>query len=216
MALGPLPLVPGGIKLRLIYDWNTRPAISVMNLHYTGTVPTVADLTTLSTNIAAAWVTNLQGVFLTTVSRKYVELTDLSSRTGATFTNSVTAAGLKAATNQLPANVAACISWRINYRYRGGHPRTYHPGLIQADTANHYQLAGATVTALTNAYRAFFTAINAMTLGGAPLRLAMLSYYTNVNHVPVYKPNPELFDISDCIVHNRIDSMRTRLGKETS
>lgn len=216
MALGPLPLVPGGIKLRLIYDWNTRPAINVMNLHYTGTVPTVADLTTLATNLAAAWVTNLQATLLTTVTRKYIEVTDLSSRTGATFTNSVSAAGTKTLLNPLPANVAAVISWRVNYRYRGGHPRTYHPGLIGTDVASPITLSGAFVNSLTNAYRAWLTAVNAMTLGGAPLRLAMLSYYSSTNGIPHYKPNPELFDISDCVVHNRIDSMRTRLGKETS
>lgn len=217
MALGPLPVVPGCIKLRLIYTWNSRPAVSVMNVKYTGTVPDVAALTTVAGLLATAWDTNLKAQFPTTVTRTAIELTDLASRTGATFTNTVASAGSKGSTNPLSANAAAVISWKVNYRYRGGHPRTYHFGLILSDTSSPILLAGTYVTALNNAYRAWLTAVNAISMGGAPLRLAMLSYFTHdAQHNPVYKPNPELFEISDCVVHNRIDSMRTRLGKETS
>lgn len=188
-----------------------------MNIKYTGTVPTVADLTTVSGLIATAWDTNLKAQFPTTVTRKFIELTDLSSRTGATFTNTAGSAGSKTNTSPLPANVAVAVSWKINYRYRGGHPRTYHFGVLQGDLANSLSITGTYITALTNAYRAFFTAINAITMGGAPLRFAMLSYFTHdANGNQIYKPNPELFEISDCLVHSRLDSQRGRLGKETT
>lgn len=217
MALGPLPQVPQGLKIRLIYDWGGRPAVSVMNARYTGTVPDVAGLTTAANSMATLWDAQLKAVFITSISRKGIELTDLASRTGATYTNTVTSAGTKTPTQPLPANCAACISWKVNYRFRGGHARTYHPGLISGDQSGVTGLAGATITALTNAYRAWLGGINGIVLGGAPLQFSMLSYFTHdANHHPIYLPVPQLYPIQDCIVHSRMDSMRTRLGKETT
>ena len=62
-------------------------------------------------------------------------------------------------------DAAACmvVDWKISDYYRGGHPRTYFPGLVQSTITNGSTIAAATLTGLATAFGNWRNHINALT-----------------------------------------------------
>jgi len=112
----------------------------------------------------------------------------------------------------LADNVASCLSWKIAAAYRGGKPRTYLPGVETGDLLNPAHLSVANVTARITAGTNFLTAVNADHIGGAALAevLGTVSFFTAnaPRAVGIFRPYVGV------TVHNRLDTMRRRLGRE--
>jgi hypothetical protein len=108
--------------------------------------------------------------------------------------------------------VASCLSWVIAAAYRGGKPRTYVPGVETGDLLDPAHLSAANVTARQAAGAAFLAAVNAHTVGGAalPQKLGTVSFFTlnAPRAVGIFRP------YTNVKVHNRLDTMRRRLGRE--
>lgn len=132
----------------------------------------------------------------------------------ATATGSTVGTGGSGLTSQ----VAQCITWRINRRYRGGHPRTYLPPpgstSITGGTANTWSAAHR--TALEAAAQGFYNDINGADYSGASGRLvAVHRYRTEVTGTPPVVLDPPLLSvIVGPAVDNRVDSQRRRLGPD--
>jgi hypothetical protein len=216
--LGPLPLAPGVAKVRLLMTWNGRPAYNIFNMKYAGVAPLSADCASAATQIRAAWNTNVAPLISNQVSLGVIEVTDLSSRTGGIGVNNVASLGTKSVATPAPANVAMCVSFTVNYRFRGGHARIYLPGQDTSTITGGNTWAGATVTASANAMHNFVLALKAISVGGSSWIPTMLSYYTHDSAGnPIYHPEgPHDYPIQDAVVHTRVDSQRRRLGKETA
>lgn len=123
---------------------------------------TAADLKTVADAYAAAFFLRMKAsmsssVILTDVKAVWVtgpgtELAYDSSvndvMTGATIIN----------------NVATCIvlNWAINAYYRGGHPRTYLPGVISANTTTSNQLTAAYQASIAAAAALWLSDTNAL------------------------------------------------------
>lgn len=127
---------------------------------YAGAGPTVADLNTLAGTIAAAWGTNLSPQTNTGVTLTGITLTDLASASGAQTVTSQSRVGTLAGT-AMSAGIAMIVKFKINRRYRGGHPRFYLPGRVTADLASSTNWLTASTTALATAFGAFITACEA-------------------------------------------------------
>jgi hypothetical protein len=186
--------------------WN-----NIFYLQYTGTAPSTGDLTTLANNIATAWSTNLAPMAPATVALTEVDLADLSNSTAATAQVSIAAIpGTRAGTAN--TNQACMVaSWQINHRYRGGHPRTYFPFGVQADVTNGSLWTTAFHTAAVTAINAWRTALNALTTGSTSYKMISVSYYVG----GAVRPAPLPFTINGGVVHGRVDTQRSRLGRET-
>lgn len=213
--LGPLPDAPGVVKIRLLGKTagNTNWA-NVMHAKVSG-VLSFGTLSAASTTIRTAWTTNFAPLVCPTWSLTTVEVTDLTTRTGNQGTDNIVVPGSSSGVTG-PASLAACLTLKIPNRYRGGHPRMYMGGVSTVKTTDGVTWAPGVASSYTAAGRAFLIAVNAITTGSTTWQLCAVSYYHKVGTAQAYKVPPDVYLISDIVCHNRVDSMRTRLGKETS
>lgn len=215
MALGPLPDVLNVARVKMIGSNQGTPWVALFFWHYLAGTVTAGDLVSLCIGFATAWDTNMKAAFATTVSMTNVEAYDLSSRTGAQGTASGLGPGTRAGT-PLPASIAAVASWKVNYRWRGGHPRTYWPAGTTGDVEQGHLWTTAAAQAFDTASGAFLTAVNALTIGGQGGYLTCVRYV----HTPAPGAPPEYFDppldlrIQDVSVDRRLDTQRRRLGPD--
>ena len=130
-----------------------------------GQAPTPVDLTPFANNFLAAYATNLLP-YQSTASR--ITLADVlyylgggEVRGGQVSSSAVGAIVGTAA----PASTSIGISWIIQQRYRGGHPRTYLPGIAITQLSDNTTINPSTVSAIQNAARGFHAAVNALAVG---------------------------------------------------
>lgn len=215
--LGPLPDAAQIIQFVMGGTHNGYPWLNVGYLQYTGIAPTVADLNSIGTAIGNAWNTNIAPLCHANVTMQSVNLTDLTNRGAAiSAVTGLNHPGTRAGTD-VPNQVAAVISWKINHRYRGGHPRSYWPAGVQADITSGRSWASAFQTAATAAAGAFRTALNAITYGSSTVRMVSMNFYTHdpTTGKPIYVGTPVPYTIQSALCHGRVDTQRRRLGKET-
>jgi hypothetical protein len=214
-----LPNVPSHLRLRLIGLCNGIPWNSVQYAKYQGSAPTAADLLTVGTQVGSAWNSAIAQLVTPTTRLDQVAVEDLSSLDAATALATTSHPGLRAGT-ALPNNCALVASYKINARYRGGHPRTYWPAGAQTDVTAGHLWAGAFLTLAQGACTDYVGDINAITLGGFPLVFSTISFYEhnpNGAGLPsVLRPSPVPFVVQSVAVHTRVDTMRRRLGRESA
>lgn len=212
-----LPDVPKGLKIRLIGSNQARPWVNTLHATYTSGPPSVAELTTLAASISSFWNTSVAANLNNSSQLTTVEVMDISSRTGAIATDNTVRSGTGGSTSLLPVSIACCVSWKINRRYRGGHPRIYVPAAVMANVINGNTWLGTYLTAVQTAWRSMRTSINGAAGASAPYTLVNVSYYQAHQGYPNdLRPVPVVDTIQDAIVHTRIDSMRRRTGREVA
>jgi hypothetical protein len=114
----------------------------------------------------------------------------------------------------MPPNCAIVVSWQINSRYRGGHPRWYLAGF--PTNAILYQGGSQISTVIANkvkAWAGYLLANQSSIAIGANLgQIGTIRYYSKHELLvpPVFYP------FQAAAVHERLDSQRRRLGKESS
>lgn len=217
MALGPLPDVANVVRFKYSGLVSSRPFVALFFWHYNGAAPSTAQLNTFCTALGAAWNTHLAPVHGTFVTLQTTQAWDLASRNGAAGTATTAFAGTRTGA-AMPAQVCGVASWSVNYRWRGGHFRTYFPMGVSADTTNMFQWTTAARTTMNTQISAWLTAVNGLTVGGTG------GYLTGVRYVrtnqttdqPEYIIPPLDLPIGSVLVDSRIDTQRRRLGKDVS
>jgi hypothetical protein len=205
---------PAAGVLRVVFNGSLsgRPTANVMHWLRTsgvGSAYTQAQVDAVASGLRGAWVTNFNprqssnDWVLGTVTTQ-----DLTSNVGLMGQLAGSSAGTRPGIS-LPANVALCVSWRVAIHYRGGHPRTYIGGLVQADQFDTTSWATASTASMLTAANGFLTAANT-TFGGVTGQLVLLSRVTGGQ---VMVP-PATYPITGAVIDTRIDSMRRRLGKD--
>jgi hypothetical protein len=211
-----MPALPDASQIvRVSYNGTYGGAkwANVFHVRYSPGPPTQADMNSLATGLAAAWTSALAPLHSATVSMSGTTVVDLSSNVGLVGTDATLRAGTASTTTNLPANVALVGSFKIARRYRGGHPRMYLTGQLGANTTNTTTWIPAWVTSTSNGFTSWRTAINALTYTSMPtINLVNLSYYSH----GALRGTPVWDYVSSIVVHNRVDTMRRRLGKEIS
>ena len=167
------------------------------------------ELISLASGLRSAYVTNFGPVMVAASFIGDVTATDLGSDTGGTATQSGNTPGTGAGAS-LPANVATGVSWKINRRYRGGHPRTYLPGVPVGAISDPNTFTGTHVTAVGNGANAFRTAIAAISVAGTSCSLVCVGY----RRQGVLLPVPLISQIQSGSCDTRPDSQRRRLGRD--
>lgn len=113
----------------------------------------------------------------------------------------------------LPASIAVCVSWSLQQRYKGGHPRTYLPGVTQDRIFNYTAFLPAFTDAIASAAKTFHTNINAFAQGNIDqLELGTVSFVLRKEWraPPVFRS----FVPAQAAVDARVDSQRRRLGPD--
>lgn len=124
----------------------------------------------------------------------------------------LTDAGTKSGTT-IADQCCVALSWKIAAAYRGGKPRSYLPGVIAGDLLDPAHIDATPVTDYETAGGDFLTAVNADHISGS-------SYAQALGTVSFFTANaPRAVGIfrayTGVTVHNRLDTMRRRLGRET-
>lgn len=204
--------VTNGLRIVVNGLLSGTPTANVMHARAAGSIlvpPSQADLDAIAAYWRSAWAANfLVRQSTTDFLLGTVTVQDLSSNMGLIGSSAGSTAGSRAGLS-LPANVAMCVSWRTNLHFRGGHCRTYIPGLIQTDQNGATSWATASITAMLSAATAFRTAVSSVTAGRLT-PLCMLSRQSGGS----IRPSPLLLDVTGETIDTRIDSMRHRLGKD--
>lgn len=207
--MAALPDAPGIVRLRVVGTVNGTTFNNIFHLQYSGSAPSVANLNAVCTDVLSAWGTHFSPLCPSTVVLANADAADLTNAGAATGEATDTTAGTRAGT-PLPNNVACCVTWHINNRYRGGHPRSYIPAGVIADVSGGNRWSDAFVTAMNSAAAAFLAAVNAISVGGSTYKLVCLSYHRA--KIALNPPVP--YTIQSALVDHRPDSQRKRLGRD--
>jgi len=209
----PLPPVPGVVRVVFNGTYQGRPTASIIYMGEPGnaTAWTQAQADAVATAARAEWVARFLPQQNAVWTLNNVTATDLTNFLGVVGTAVGTNAGANAGT-PLSANVTACISWKSNIHYRGGHPRMYLPAPGSTSTpATIRTWSAAYVTSLGGAAEIFRGNLIGIYSGRAS---RMVAVHRTVGGVV---QNPPLFlPIVLASLDNRIDSQRRRLGPDVA
>lgn len=197
MTAPPLPASPC-LRVNLNYqDTTTLKSGNRFYLSYAGSAPSAADCLTLATDIAGAWVTDIEPLINTNYELIEVDVLDIATDSGLSGKFATASTGSRAGT-PVPNQCAINVEYDIARRYRGGKPRLYLPGGTMSDLNNASTWEGTFVTAVNAGVTAFFAAIDGFSVGATgELAHVNLSYYkgfTNITNssgreraVPTYR-----------------------------
>lgn len=114
---------------------------------------------------------------------------------------------------QLTAQVATCISWRVQQRYRGGHPRTYLPPADKTKVDTPRLWTSSFANAVRDSANDFLDNVNTIAFGNfSDSHLGIVSFVLRKE----WRVPPVFRDfIPDAAgVDARIDTQRRRLGAD--
>jgi hypothetical protein len=208
-----MPALPPAAGNAKIIIKQTYAGVNVYNILHAQKAPisawSASELATLASTVRSAWVTNFTPLQYNGLTLNDVTCVDLTSDTGAegSATGS-TPGGLSG--SALSSNAAACLTWKIARRYRGGHPRTYVAGALSSHTSNANTWGATYLTAMTSAALALRTAINGVVAGASTVQVGTLHYY----RAGVLLATPLVSEYTGVVVDSRVDSQRRRLGRD--
>lgn len=214
----PLPVVPGVCKMIISTIRSDATVENIMHIGYSGLAPSATDLNTfINSHLLAPTETMFNAEGSTDLTGASLELIDLSSDTGASWSQALTIAGTRTG-DFAPSSAAVVASWEIARRYRGGHPRSYFPW----GTAGTYESGSAKlwdtsfIADCLTKIEDWEAAWQPTTVGATVFeQLVNVSYYDrNLFPDPPYRRTTPLVDpITSVVVKQRICSQRRRLGK---
>jgi hypothetical protein len=178
-----------------------------------GTTPALSDLSAYAGLVYAAYATRFKALINNnTIIRKadllYYGPAGLVIGGAHVENTSCTRTG-----TAMPANACPCISWSVQQRYKGGHPRTYLPSPETSDMVDMTSWTTAFTSAAQTAANNFLSDINALTQGAfTDSHLGVVSFVDNKQwrSPPVFRD----FTPTAAAVDSRIDSQRRRLGRD--
>lgn len=143
-----------------------NPWVNIFWLDLTATSHVIADLKSVIDSMVASYATRL----LPQVSSPYVQTGAKASWLYASgqsleYVNSYNNAGTGTGTYATDATCTV-IDWGISDYYRGGHPRTYLPGTLDAQLLLGRNLSSTYQSNVATGAAGFITDVNALTHGG--------------------------------------------------
>lgn len=217
-------LPPAGNVIRVALDFNNGAEDGGgirFFVHWNGATPTAGNMASLCSFVAAQWETHMAPIVWVNIALVGVTARDLTSSTGAEGTWTGSNAGTRAG-SPLPNAMCVLVNHQITRYYRGGKPRTYHPGGVAADLATNKAWTTTFQSAALSAWQSFIAGV--LTNPGPPSldQLVNVGYYAGVNP-PITLPSgrvkqsskllatPNIDDIVNSSVNIRPGSQRRRL-----
>jgi len=196
--------------------------VSRFYIQYGGSAPSSADLNAFCSDIKDAWVGQFSSSLNEALTLGRVHAIDLSSTTS----GEGDWLGDEQGTATDPPNaadVALVVSYEIDRRYRGGHPRGYWP-IGQSTSLSTPQLwSSADVAAWQTAFETFFANVESAEWSGAGgLQHCNVSYYHGftvitdpitgrARNLPTLRDAPLIDAVSSIVARRHIGTQRRRL-----
>lgn len=176
----PLPFVPGVMRVAYEGHIGTHDWVNVFHARFDDIGPmAVGDAALFAEAFEAAW-SDVKGTIPNEVSLDRVVVDDLTNDTGDRAIQSSTQVGTNGAGSLAPISCGPLINWAISRRYRGGHPRTYSPGVLESAVDEFGVLDASYRAGVTSQWRAWKTAVESATVfGPVPIKLACVHYMKN-------------------------------------
>lgn len=206
-----LPFASQSLRVRLLGLNNGQPWNIVQHLRYSSGAPDSAALGVVASGISQLWSTTWAPMHNTAVRLTEVEVTDIASASGAQGVSTTSHDGTRAGTI-MPVQVAAVVSWHVNFRWRGGHPRSYFPAGVSADITQGNTWATPFITAMGTAAQNWLSGMNSFSISGGVTTLVCVRYFDQ----GALLPTPLVLPVANATFHTRVDTMRRRLGREAS
>lgn len=219
----PLPDVAKVVKIVLKWsDTLNADIITRFFVRYSGTAPTDAELVNFCDDCIGFYTSSLKGLQQSGYALIEIEATDLSSPTAAFGAQSGSVAGDRAG-GPIGAGEAVVISYEVQRRYRGGHPRGYFPFGVSDDLQTQQTWTADFTAEVDSSWAAFFTALEAdVWSGGGALEHVNVSYYSGftvvtdpitgrARNVPTPRGAAVVDIVSGHIVRTRVGTQRRRL-----
>lgn len=212
MPVGRRPAPPAGTaRLILTGLTQTHPWAAIQWLQLTSAAPAVADLQSIVDSISAAWNTNIVPNVPAAVSLSEVEAVWTPTvGTEIIAQNSTVRTGSLSGTIIADAGCSYVLNWHLNAYYRGGHPRTFLPGVITAAVTNGSDLVSGYQSAIQAAALAYLNAVNALTHGAISATLLGTVSFQVGNAwrtPPIFRP------FTGVSVGGKIGTQRRRIGR---
>jgi len=203
-----LPNVPDVVRVVFSGTYGDTKWANIFHLKVDGGPGDATELSALLTALEPIYDTRLLNLCSVNAICTQSEARDLSSDTGASALHSgLTLAGTNSSTN-LTAQASCCISWKIARHYRGGHPRTYLPGMGASSLADFNTWSSSFVTSAAAGAAGFITDIRA--IGTLDLVHLVCVHYRKDG---LQLEEPLVDEITSSAVNNRVDTQRRRLGR---
>lgn len=136
-------------------------------LNLTAVTPAQADLQTLCAKVSSSYGTSITPVLPTNTIMNLVTLVwTPTAGQELIATDATSRPGTGGAGEIANSSSAFVINHRTGSYYRGGHSRSYLPGVATVDVTNGSTINSAKATAVANAWTAFVTAIKTGPAGG--------------------------------------------------
>jgi len=169
-----------------------------------------SDLDAWTTSFANQWKTSFLPVVNNSVNPTLAKSTLYTPGGGVLQSTSAMTGSGSGGTGVSANAMSPLISWLSTVYWRGGKPRTYLPGAINADIQNGSENINAYITTLRTAATGFRTAINALTQGTITSTvLGMVSFQTG----GVARTPAVFYAFTGAQVHQRLGTQRRRMGK---
>lgn len=211
----PLNPVPATARVVVngVFSSSGGPWVNIFHVQRTptGTALSQTEVNAIAAGVRTAWLNNFIPLCSSSMTLGNVTATDLTSSFGLVGSASGNNAGAIATGTMMPPSVAVGISWTQAQHYRGGHPRSYIPGLNsgQLNASGSNLISAAQQANFVTGALAFRTAVNAIVVdGAAALVLVRRIANKQVLAIPIVTP------LTGATVDRRVDTQRRRLGKD--
>jgi hypothetical protein len=211
-ALGPLPAVPGVCRVVLEGTSIGRNWANVYHVQYTGAIPTAGNLGDFGSGFAAANSAALLGMMNSESTIEQIQITDLSSVTGAQVVTHVGENGTRTGL-PIPASAAFLVNYPSSFRYRGGHPRSYYFWGVQTDILNQANWSTTFVGAASGVAANVTASFAAGAFGATTFTSQCAVSYVTGGATPRYRTPPIVQPITITEPSSQIASMRRRMRK---
>lgn len=213
----PLLPVPSTLRMRLNGTYQGQPWVAIQHWKYQGGVPNAVGLQAICNSFVTHWLTNIAPICHTTVGLTTVEGWDLATADGAyAISTSPGGSGTLIGT-ALPVSAAAVVTWKVQYRWRGGHPRTYWPAGDTSKLSNGRSWLQAFQTSMATANSGFLSGVNSIVSGSLSGHLVCVRREHTLPDGTLEKFDPPLvLDVIGSLVDSRLDSQRRRLGPDVA
>ena len=214
---GAKPPLPGLVKIQYFYqNLGVTPINRAANVLHAQWISKVnhplGDLTTAAQFLFDSWAAHVWGLMSSQWSMYQCTVQSLGG--DGLVAEYVSRSDGTDSTVSLPPQAALCISWLSGITQRGGRGRTYLPGvpsdalLSQQGSLIRDTFSGAIKTGAI----AYIENVDTHTIGGDSLIIGVPSYYSKcqLRAVPLFGTT------QTAIVHDRLDTQRRRLGKESN
>lgn len=183
-------------------------------LKITASTRTGADWSALLGLISNLWQTNVNSEMPTNLIMNLMDGVWITPGGGEIrMSNTTVHTGTHVGTALNDASACAVANWRVDKYYRGGHPRSYWPGLLSSEIVNGSTLDQTALTRFQNMFGAWRTGINSLTSGGiTAVQLGTLSFQTHTaDGTPIWRDPPEFWPYNGVACRSILGTQRRRL-----